>query len=63
MMDWRGICRVTKLGTDLGSQHAQIITLPDPLDTSYATYQTCEERLVINLLPPFRQNGILLPSP
>jgi hypothetical protein len=62
-MDWSEIYRVTKLGTDLGNRHAQIITLPDPLDTSYTTYQASEDKLVINLLPTFDRTDRLFRVP
>ncbi|OAL29721.1 hypothetical protein AYO20_09105 [Fonsecaea nubica] len=56
-IDWSEICRITELGHAVGHRDAQIITLPDPLDTNYTTYVVSEDQLVINLLPPFVERG------
>lgn len=55
-IDWSEVCTITQLGASVGHWAARIIQLPDPLDTSYTTYQVSEEQLVINLLPPFKED-------
>ncbi len=48
---WDKIASLTELGNTVGHPDAQTVTLPDPLDTRYTTYEDREEQLVINLLP------------
>ncbi|KAF2010770.1 hypothetical protein BU24DRAFT_413494 [Aaosphaeria arxii CBS 175.79] len=52
-IDWNRICELTKLGNDLGYRSVGIITLPDPFDATYTTYEVSKDQLVINLLPAF----------
>lgn len=56
-IDWDKIRDLTNLGSDMGHRGAQIITLPDPLDTNCTTYEVSEDRLVVNLLPAFATRG------
>lgn len=53
------ISSLTELGNTVGHSGARVVTLPDPLDTRYTTYEDNGEELIITLLPPIVEGWII----